>query len=132
MVSYAQKCAAYFNIIKANPNISANEIGRRYAGSAYGMKKQDRNDFVKLAKDQLKQGEDFKKQLANSNLPKQTQAKMAKITGRTAYKYAKNSTRKAMKGKGPEVINSSVADLKARTLNRYKPGKGDFIDFGYY
>ena len=131
MISYAQKCAAYFNIIKANPNISANEIGRRYDKTPYGMKKQDRNDFVKLAKDQLKQGEAFKKQLANSNLPKQTQAKMAKITAKTAYKYAKNSTRKAKSKQGPDIINSSVADLKARTLNRFKPNKGDFIDFGY-
>jgi len=131
MISYAQKCAAYAQVIKANPNISANELGRRYDKTPYGMKKQDRNDFVKEYKQQLKEGEDFKKQLANSNLPKQTQAKMAKITAKTAYKYAKNSTRKAKSKQGPDIINSSVADLKARTLNRYKPGKGDFMDFGY-
>ena len=79
--SYNQKAQAYFNIIFANPKASANEIGRRYAGTELGMRKQDRNDLVKAIKEQLNQRESFIEKMTNSNMnPKRLRSFRRKVS----------------------------------------------------
>lgn len=130
MKSYAQKCAAYAAVIKANPGISANELGRRYQGTELGMRKQDRNDFVKGYKQQLNDKAEFLKNINNSDMTKGTKKKMEKMADRTAYKYAKNNTRKGQKANKDGIIYKNVKDLEKRTFNRIPNfGDGAFIEF---
>lgn len=90
--SYNQKAAAYWSIIKANPSISANAIGRKYstpkgaANHPLSMKKQDRNDLVKS----LKQANIFRLKMLNSNAFPKTKDRTIK----GIYQAAKHETRR--------------------------------------
>lgn len=127
--SYNQKAQAYFNIIFANPKVSANEIGRRYAGTELGMRKQDRNDLVKAIKEQLNQRESFIEKMTNSNMNPKTIKKLSKESKRMAYNYAKKSTRKAQpKLKEGEIV-SSVRSLEQNVFGKYRPDSTGHYEF---
>lgn len=127
--SYAQKCAAYAAILKANPGTTANEIGERYKGTPLGMRKQDRNDFVKGYKGELVQKAAFKAKIENSDMTAATRAKMLKIADKRAYSAAKSNTRKS-KATGDGTIVTGVKGLSDRTFGRIpKHGDGAFVEF---
>lgn len=130
MKSYAQKCAAYALVLKSNPGLSANELGRRYQGTDLGMRKQDRNDFVKGYKQQLADKTEFIKNISNSDMTDGTKKKMEKMADRTAYKFAKNNTRRGQKANTENIIYKNVKDLERRTFNRIPNfGDGAYIEF---
>lgn len=130
MKSYAQKTAAYAAVIRANPGISANEIGRRYQGTELGMRKQDRNDFVKEYKGQLTEEKQFKNYMKNSDMTKETQNKLSKEAERRGYRYAKNTTRKGDRLNTKGVKFAPVSALEDRTFARIPRGnRGDFTEF---
>lgn len=98
--SYDQKAAAYWSILKSNPNTSANAIGRRYHRTPLSMRKQDRNDLVKAFKDAL----DYETRILNSNVLPQTKTKFSKgllgdgtKTKDIPYYWAKRETRYSLK-----------------------------------
>lgn len=127
--SYAQKCAAYAAVIKANPDISANELGRRYQGTDLSMRKQDRNDFVKGFKAELTQKAAFKGKIENSDMTAATRAKLLKIVDKRAYSAAKNNTRKS-KASGDGTIVTGVKGLSDRTFGRIpQHGDGAYVEF---
>jgi len=126
-VSYAKKTAIYASVLRANPKVSANEIGRRYAGTQYAMRKQDRNDFVKGFKEQLKQAAGYKKNISNSDMSKVTQERLGKAADSLAYKHAKSATRKGKRdGLKPY---GSVKGLQANTFNRFPDYDGEKVLF---
>lgn len=127
--SYAQKAQAYFAVISANPKVSANEIGRRYAGTELGMRKQDRNDLVKAIKEQLNQRAEFINKMNNSNIKPETVKKLSKESKRIAYNYAKKSTRKSKpKLKEGEKI-TSVKSLEQTVFGKYRPDATGHYEF---
>lgn len=127
--SYAQKCAAYAAILKANPDTTANEIGERYKGSPLGMRKQDRNDFVKGFKAELTQKAVFKAKIENSDMTATTRAKLLKIADKRAYSAAKSNTRKS-KASGDGTIVTGVKGLSDRTFGRIpQHGDGAYVEF---
>lgn len=128
--SYSQKCAAYAAIIKANPYISANEIGRRYAGTDLAMRKQDRNDFVKGYKDQRSSADYFKASIKNSDMTVKTQLKLSRMADKTAYYHAKNNTRKGKAANTKNIIFPTVEALENKTFNRVpKHGPNTYVEF---
>lgn len=130
MISYAKKTAAYAAVIRANPNISANEIGRRYKGTKLGMRKQDRNDFVKNFKEQLKQEAQYKDYMKNSDMSDSTRKRLSKEAEKQAYKYAKNTTRKGERLNEKKIIYKPVSSLENKTFARIPPqNRGDFTEF---
>jgi len=130
MVSYARKCDIYFRVLSNNPEISANEIGRRYAGTKYAMRKQDRNDFVQGAKSQIRARETFGKNIAKSDMTPETQDKLMKVAKKAAYRSAKSNTRKSKAEAKPGDVTAGVKDLEKRTFNRIPDyGDRDFIQF---
>ena len=127
--SYNQKAQAYFAILAANPKTSANEIGRRYAGTELAMRKQDRNDLVKAIKEQLNQRESFIEKMNNSNMKPETIKKLSKESKRIAYNHAKKSTRKAQpKLKEGEIV-SSVRSLEQNVFGKYRPDSTGYYEF---
>lgn len=127
MASYAKRTSIYASVLRANPDISANEIGRRYAGTEYAMRKQDRNDFVKRFKEQLTHAAEYKKNIANSDMSKVTQERLGKTADRVAYKHAKSTTRKGKRdGLKPY---GSVKTLQANTFNRFPDYDGEKVLF---
>lgn len=127
--SYNQKAQAYFNVISANPKVSANEIGRRYAGTELAMRKQDRNDLVKAIKEQLNQRESFIEKMTNSNMKPETIKKLSKESKRMAYNYAKKSTRKAQPKLKEGEILSSVRSLEQNVFGKYRPDSTGHYEF---
>jgi len=127
MVSYAQKTAVFASVIKSNPEISSRALGRRYAGTKFAMRTQDRNDFVKLFKQQLKEVAEYKNALSRSDVTEATKNKLAKVAEQNAYSYAKYNTRKMKKV--TEKIYKPVNDLGRRTFNRFGGYTRDFFEF---
>lgn len=127
--SYAQKAQAYFAILSANPKTSANEIGRRYAGTELGMRKQDRNDLVKLIKEQLNQRAEFINKMNNSNMKPETIKKLSKESKRIAYNYAKKNTRRSKPKLKEGQIIRSVKSLEQNVFGKYRPDATGYYEF---
>ena len=127
--SYNQKAQAYFAVLAANPKTSANEIGRRYAGTELAMRKQDRNDLVKAIKEQLNQRETFIEKMKNSNMKPETITKLSKESKRMAYNHAKKSTRKAQPKLKEGEIASSVRSLEQNVFGKYRPDSTGHYEF---
>ncbi len=128
--SYAQKCAAYAAVIKANPDISANELGRRYAGTELAMRKQDRNDFVKGYRAENAQADYFKASMKNSDMTDKTRLRLSRMADKTAYTFAKNNTRKGQGLNTKKIIFPNVKALENRTFNRVpKHGPDSYVEF---
>ncbi len=127
MVSYAQKTAVFASVIKANPKISSRALGRRYAGTKYAMRTQDRNDFVKLYKQQLKEVEQYKDALSRSDMTDTTKNKLSKVAEKNAYTFSKYNTRKMKKV--TETVYKPVSDLGQRTFTRFGGYTRNFFEF---
>lgn len=128
-ISYAKKLAVYASVLKADPSISANALGRRYAGTAYALRKQDRNDFVKLFKQQLKESSEFKSALQSSDMTETTKKKLVKIADQNAYLHAKHNTRKSLREDPKKIDYKPVRDLGKRTFNRFGGYTRDYYEF---
>lgn len=100
--SYSQKAAVYYSVLKANPTVSANAIGKRYGGTPLSMRKQDRNDLVKSLKD----GIEFDARLKNSDALDATRARLKGVM----YQKAKRQTRYSQ-NKRPDPVGE-----KRRTI----------------
>ena len=89
MKTYDQKAAVYWSVIKANPKISANAIGRRYAGTPNKMRKEDRNELVRSLKDAV----EYKNLINKSDIHPEAKARMTA----KAFRGARQSTQKGHK-----------------------------------
>jgi len=128
--TYAQKCAVYASVIKANPGISANEIGRRYHNTPLGMRKEDRNGFVGTFAKQHAEAENFKASIKNSDMSKTTQDRLNSVAKRMSYKNAKFSTKQGDKINKDGGKYPPVSVLGRKTFNRVpKHGPDDFVEF---
>lgn len=129
--SYDKRADAYYRIIKNDRSVTAADIDRRYRGTPMAMKKQDRLDLVRNIKAQLDAKDELIKKLDNSNMRPETKQRIIREADKIAYRNAKGTTRRSQARQKPGTIISSVQTLQGRILGKYRPGKGDFIDFGY-
>lgn len=82
--SFDQKSAAYWAILKANPDTSATNIYKRYKGTSMGMRKQESLSLTK----ELKKAVEMRERNANSSMKGGTQ----KRVNRGAYNAAKRQS----------------------------------------
>ena len=127
--SYAQKADAIFKILEKNPETSATAIYNRYKGSEYGMRKTDSLELTKLIKDQLKAKADFTAKINNSNMKDSTKAKLNKVARQTAYKHAKNNTRRGKEANKKNVQYGNVQGLDKRTFSKRMPNADSYYEF---
>lgn len=127
--SYAQKMDAIFKVLERNPNISATQVYNRYKGTEYGMRKTDSLEATKLIKDQLQAKAEFEKKINNSNMRDGTKQKLSKIARQTAYKHAKNNTRRGKELNKKGVVFGNVQGLDKRTFNKRVPNADMFYEF---
>jgi hypothetical protein len=127
--SYSQKADAIYKALEKNPNLSASAIYNRYKGSELGMRKTDSLELTKAIKDQLKAKADFEAKINNSNMTDKTKAKLTKIARQTAYKSAKNNTKRGKEENKKGIIYGNVQGLTQRTFNKRRPNADGFTEF---
>jgi hypothetical protein len=127
--TYAQKADVYFKVLEKNPNLSAADLDRRYKGTEYAMRKQDRLDLVREIKSQLKQRDNYIKRINNSDMTDKTKQKLIRDSRKIAYQYAKNNTRKGKELNKKGVIYGAVDGMSKRTFARYIGNASDYVEF---
>lgn len=127
--SYAQKADAYFRVLEKNPSLSAADLDRRYKGTEFAMRKQDRLDLVREIKAQLKDKEAFVNRNKNSDMKPDTQKKLDKEARKLAYNYSKNNTRKGKELNKKGIEYGSVKGLEKRTYFRRVESPSDYVQF---
>jgi len=110
--SFDQKASAYWGVIRHNPSISSNAIGRRYKDTAFGMRKSDRDSLVRELKDAV----EFNKRMANSNAEQSTKKRLKKET----YQAAKRTSAYGRRKYPPKHLDEKLRQMIIKTFKLFR------------
>ena len=98
--SFNQKSAAYWAILKANPDTSATSIYKRYQHTSLGLRKQESLSLTK----ELKKAVELKTRNANSDMNPDTQKRVNKGSYKAAKRQSIGGVRRDPYKKGEQPV----------------------------
>lgn len=104
--SFDQKAAAYWAILKANPNTSGNAIDARYRNTELGLRRQESLSLTK----ELKKAVELRTRNANSDMRPATQKRVNKGAYNAAKRQSMGGVRRDpyKKGERPVPLEDTI------------------------